>query len=489
MHRTISSHVAEFLKSRRIPIEVAERAGVVAWSGKLAFEYRRKSGLQYRKIRSVDKTGEKSFHRDRKGGETCLFMEHLIETEADLSCPLVVTEGEIDAISVAACDIRNVVSVPDGAQLDAAGQGHVDPDHDTAFGWMWSNKDLKPHLKVFDRVVLAVDSDRKGEILREELAVRFGTHRCYFVEYPEGCKDCNEVLVQFGEETLRAIIQNAKPLVPDRLVRFGDLVDISVNRTYTSGFEGLDDELGLSFMAPSLVVITGEPGSGKSEWTTILGAQLAHLHQLPGAFLQFEDRSARIRDALVRYAKGNVLGVETQIEALGWVNRWFRTIEPDQVREKDDDYTIAWLEQSIREARTRHGCKWVVIDPWNELEHMWDRRQSEAIYINDALRRLKRIARTYQIILLVVTHPSKEGGRMRNIEDLDLYTIAGGAAWANKADHGIILHRPDKSQAEVFVKIAKSKDHSCMGRPGIVKMQYRPASAKFVSIARDHETY
>lgn len=478
----ISEATALWIEQERgIPIDVAVRAGIVTWSGWPAFEYRDASGaLRYRKLRVVDRqTGEKSFRRDRKNAETCLFGEDLIATDPDLSSPLVITEGEIDRLSVLAAGISNAVSVPDGAQLDALGQGRIDPLDDKAFGWLWDGADLKPCIRQFSKIILAVDADKKGRILREELAVRLDRTKCYYVTYPDGSKDANDVLCKHGPHVLADVIRSAKPLVPDRLVPISDVIDSSSGEIFPTGFKGLDEGLGFAFMAPELVVITGSPGSGKSEFATFLGANLANYSGLPGAILQFEDRATRVKDTLSRYALNNVPNVTLKSEALEWAGKWIRTIEPEQSLDDVEDFDMRWLEATLKEARQRHGCRWVILDPWNEMEHALDRNLTEAQYTNDALRRLKRMARALGLILMIVVHPSKEGGRVRDITEMDLYGIAGSAAWANKADHGFIVSRPDHSKNDVYIKVAKSKDHTNMGRPGIVQMRYALAQAKW----------
>ena len=478
METGITERIAEYLEKRQIPVELASRLGVCSWESNLAFEYRKDGRLQYRKFRYV-RDGEKSFGRDRKGAETCMFLEHQIQDDPELSCPLIVTEGEIDALSIASVGLPNVVSVPDGAQLDDEGPAQIDPTSDKAFGWMWDGPNLKKHLAQFDRVILACDGDRKGRILTGELSVRFGAYKCYWIDYPSGCKDANDVLMKHGAAKLEEIIKAAKPIIPDKLVRFADIPDFGTGELYTSGLKGLDEGLGFGMMATNLVVFTGEPGSGKSELATNVGANLANLHQLPGAIIQFEDSTTRVRDTLISYALSSVSGITNRGEAFDWVNKWFRTIVPQQGLGEDDDYTLPWLEYVIREARTRHGCKWVILDPWNEMEHMWDKGQNEAKYMNDALRRIKRIAKAFQIIIMVVAHPTKEGGKIKEIEELDLYMMAGGAAWSNKADIGIIVHRPEKDKTAAYIKVSKTKNQLLYGRPGIVRVEYQIASAKY----------
>ena len=64
-------------------------------------------------------------------------------------------------------------------------------------------------------------------MLREELAIRLGRDRCWYVTYPQGCKDANDVLQRFGEERgveiLTDMIADARPMVPSRLVKFSEI--------------------------------------------------------------------------------------------------------------------------------------------------------------------------------------------------------------------------------------------------------------------------
>lgn len=484
----LSEAVAKWIEERRkIPVEIAASCGLCTVQGWPAYEYRTSRGLHYRKLRISDpNTGEKSFRRDRSGTETCLFGEHEIELDPDLSSPLVICEGENDRLALKAAGLPNVVSVPDGAQLAELGEGKIDPLNDKAFGWLWDGPALKKHIAQFERFVLFVDADKKGRVLREELAVRLDRTKCWAVldqTMPEGCKDANDVLIKFGTDEgcqiLSRLVAGAVPIVPDRLVPLDQIVDLGSGEIFPSGFQLLDDRLHFAFYPPELVVITGAPGSGKSEFATIMGANLAHHSRLPGAILQFEDRTTRVRETLVRYALQHVQGCTLRSDALGWAGRWFRTIEPQASLDNLEDYNLAWLTETLREARTRHGCRWVILDPWNELDHMWDRSQNEAQYINDALRKIKRIGRALNMIIMIVVHPSKEGGRQKEITEMDLYGIAGAAAWANKADHGFIIHRPDHSKSTTFVKLAKSKDHATMGTPGIITMEYIPSQGKY----------
>src|SRR5262249_61687010 len=86
---------------------------------------------------------------------------------------------------------------------------------------------------------------------------------------------------------------------------------------------------------------------------------------------------------------------------------------------------------------TRHGCRWVLVDPWNEVEHLWGRQDTEATYLNRALRELKRLGRRFQIAIIIVAHSNKESGKAEKIREAGLYDSNGGGVGNLKADHKI----------------------------------------------------
>src|SRR6266436_293342 len=112
----------------------------------------------------------------------------------DGSVSLVITEGEMDALSVLEAGIPYVVSVPDGAPPDvvpsASARGFggtcqldidVEPEHDTKYGYIYNNWQ---RLLPIRRIIIATDSDAPGRRLAEEMVRRLGRVRCQFVSYP-----------------------------------------------------------------------------------------------------------------------------------------------------------------------------------------------------------------------------------------------------------------------------------------------------------------
>jgi len=477
-------HASWLEEKRKIPSEIAAEAGVVSNGNALGFEYRQNGACMFRKMRREVIAGDqvtKTFWIEPKGAELLLWNEDCLSET--VNAPLIMTEGELDALSFLTIGAGPVVSVPNGANLAKPGEGDIKPMEDTAFKYLWDGGKLKRGLRQFGKVILATDDDAKGRILRDELALRLGPTRCWFVTYPAGCKDANDVLMRHGTEALVDLIADAKPFVPNRLVRFSDIPSRADAPRYSSGWPGLDSHLML--VPPELVIVTGSPGAGKSQWALALVANLARLCGLKGAILQFEDNPERNRRDLFRYARSwsnqDRLDMPNGIhgEPVAWVDMMFRTIAPSESLDESEDFNLVWVRSAIEEAACRHDAKWVLIDPWNEIEHVWRINETETAYTNQALRELKRLARRYRIILIVVVHPTKGGAMSKGIADLSLYDCSGSAAWKNKADHGIIVYREDQAAADTHIKIDKSKDYWLMGKPGVVRMRFAPDRASF----------
>jgi twinkle protein len=503
----LSEEHARWLETeRKIPCELAAEMGIVSQGRNLVFEYRRKGELlrQVRiPIKREDGTVDKTYACYAPDGRTLkeagielsFWNEDDLSDESSPDAPRIITEGQFDAASFKLAGATHVVSVPNGA-VDRMGEGEIVAWKDRQFAYLWEQVDgvwrLKGALATAKRIILATDDDKAGRVLREELAIRLGRYRCWYVIYPQGCKDANDVLQKFGEERGAEILMNmiaeARPMVPSRLVKFSE-IPVVKREAVMSGF-GPEVNPHLRIVRPELMVITGPPGDGKTQFGTALCCNLAHYHKWPGAIIQFEDDVERNREDLIRYwcgKQGIALSInrwpteDEKLQAGQWIDRMFRTISPNEDLD-DAAINLEWLRSNIGEAATRHGSRWVLIDPWNEIEHAFAKGQTEAQYLNDAIRGLKRLARRYQILIMIVAHPHAAGGQITDIADWSLYNIAGGAVWSNKADHGIVVLRPDKDDPVSFIKISKSKRHSIMGRPGIVRMRFNPLLATYQAV-------
>lgn len=178
---------AEFLMERGFTGEVARGfrlgfvpAGVEGWerfAGHVSIPNLCASGHAVGiKFRSLDPEAKPKY-TGPSGEAKRLFNARALAVPSDV---IALTEGELDAISIEQAGIP-AVSVPSGAQ-----------------SW----KDHYPRMLAgYARVFVAVDSDEPGQALAEKVLAK--VNNAVKVEWPEDCKDANDVLTTHGVDGLR----------------------------------------------------------------------------------------------------------------------------------------------------------------------------------------------------------------------------------------------------------------------------------------------
>jgi twinkle protein len=419
------------------------------------------------KYRGPDKT-----FWQMKGGRRTFWNSDVMDDPAlhNGTQALIITEGEIDALTAIDCGFPFTVSVPDGAPAPPKeGQlAEVGDDQSGKFEFVWNNRD---RLKRIKRFIIAVDNDTNGKHLANELVRRLSAARCLFVVFPEGCKDLNDVRMQHGPERVSAVLNAAQPYPVKGLFKLSDYPDLPAIRTFGTGWDTVDELMKL--FTPSLTVVTGIPGMGKSTWVTNLMINAARLHGWRSAVFSPEMPVApQLRDKMRGMIAGqspSEMSRERRDNADQWIEQHIVFIE--HTVDDDEDMTLEWVLDRAADAVLRHGVRIVGLDPWNEMEHSKRRDESMAEYQNRALRAIRRFAIKYDVAVIVVAHPTKDiavGGKSRVPS---LYDIDGSAAWANKPDFGIVIHVPDPVVPESMIYISKVRFKET-GQKGSVRMKF-----------------
>ncbi|WP_245494506.1 AAA family ATPase [Rhizobium ruizarguesonis] len=400
---------------------------------------------------------------------------------------LIITEGEIDALTSIDCGFHTTVSVPDGAPpvRDGEDPDQLDeavPDDDSRgkFEFVYNNRH---RIKRIKRFILAVDNDPPGRRLAAELVRRLGAARCSFVTYPEGCKDLNDVKIRQGPDAVVRVITEAKPYPVKGIYLLSDYPELDEPVTYSTGWPDLDDYLRV--WLGELMVVTGIPGHGKSTWTMNLCVNLARKHGWRVGVASFEIPTVpalRFKLRLAASGLGTKQWTRDDVaEADVFIQQHFVFIDADPTGEADDDMTLEWLLDRAADAVMRHSIRVLVIDPWNEVEHYRPKGESETQYINRALRQIRKFALRYGVLAIVVAHPTKELGKGGESRTPTLYDIEGSAAWYNKPDHGIVIDVPDPDLHETVVWVKKAR-FSWSGRKGDVTLEYLPETEGYRSL-------
>jgi len=382
----------------------------------------------------------------------------------DGSVALVITEGELDALAVATAGYPYVVSVPDGAPpprdkdgnliIVPKGTEDISPEADGKFSYITADWESLAKIR---RIVIATDSDEAGKRLADELVRRLDRVRCSFVNFPDGCKDFNEVLVNHGKDTVREIIGAAKPYPVDGVYKLSDFPPEEPIKTYTTGWGSLDQ-----YIKPYLgafMVVGGFPGHGKSTWTLQFAANMARLHGWGVAVASFEMKVVPyVTDTLMStFLQGPIkfAAPVNRKRAVDFVESKFTFVAPEK-GDSETDHDIDWLIDRMQVAIIRNGCKMILIDPFNEIEQNKKRDETTTEYIGRAIRKLKGFAMQYNVLVCVVAHPTKGSAHLDSSE-LGLYNIADSSHFANKADIGIIIGRVGDPKIDVITGVYVKK--------------------------------
>lgn len=408
----------------------------------------------------------------RKGGRKTFWNADALDDPALESgtIPLVITEGELDALSAMTAGFPLAVSVPDGAPppiTDTTNKSKETDEQSGKFEFLWNNRDRLRRIK---RFILAVDSDAPGRRLADELVRRLSAARCSFIEYPTDCKDLNDVLRQNGPEAVAGILNRARPYPVHGLYRLEDYPRCQALDVYSTGWPVLDPFLKL--FPGEFMVVSGIPGHGKTIWTLNLAVQMAQQYAWTTAIYSAE---MPVTPQLVARLR-NLIGGSSD----HFINSHFLFIDADpRGKEETPDFSIEWLLERATDAVMRYGIRMLIIDPWNEVEHAKDSKESTTDYIGRSIRSIKAFAKRYQVVTIVVAHPTKEISKDGKTRTPTLYDVEGSSHWANKADHGIIIERSEFNQAKVW--IVKSRFEEA-GERGMVNMLFDNATHQFFAI-------
>lgn len=438
-----------------------------------------------------------------KGAELILFnlntvgeKKHCIITEGEIDCMSVYEAGfGVDPIITSEGELMNdhfskwcQVSVPNGASM-----GNQKLDYlDNCAEW----------LVGIEEFVLATDGDAAGEELKQELIRRLGVERCRIIKYPieecvplenglkRRCKDLNEVLIYLGKETVVSVINSAESIPVDGIYYVEDIFD-SMLSNFKNGvrlapktyFGEMDDFF--RWKKGEINTIVGWANHGKT--TLVLQMMLTksvYDGWKWGIFSPENYPACDFYDDLIEMYVGKWLDRMSEHEyaqAAHFIDKHIFYVYPD------DGHDIHSINEKFRYLVLKKGIDGVLIDPFNQLDHIQKPFQREDQYLSETFKDIKRFALLNSITYNIIAHPVKQQKEQdKSLPPVDMYDIAGGAMWANKSDNIISYYRPNhhnnKTSPEVRIYIQKIKRRRTGGKPGEFDMRLNWDTKRFVDI-------
>ena len=444
----------DYLKTRGISQATADRMKLFSAEKYFArlnkktqavgFPYYRGGALTAAKYRSIE---DKDFIQDAGGAHDLFGIDHV-----DPAKPLIIVEGEIDALTLIECGVENAVSVPGGAPLKVS-DGKVHPSEDKRFAFIWNAHEI---IQAVPSVIIATDNDVPGQALAEELARRIGKDKCKLVKLTNH-KDLNEMFLADGEQAILDIIDKAQPYPVDGLSgaaefedRLNDLWFKGTGSGASTGYPHLDQIY--TIVPGQMTVVTGYPSSGKSNFVDQLMVNLGRQEDWKFALCSFENAPeihiARLMEIYKekRFFDGkNRMSDDERKVAFKWVDDHFSFL----TTESAEPATIDSILTRLKVAVSRTGIRGAVIDPYNYIElGRVDGTETESI--SNMLTKIQAFAKHYGVHIWFVAHPAKMTRSGNDLPRPDGMSISGSMAWWAKADVGLTVHR-EKHHSEVVI--------------------------------------
>lgn len=412
----------------------------------------------------------KDFSQTKNGSQTELFNAQNASGET-----VIITEGEIDALSIFEAGFHSVVSCPNGALPVNA------KDIANKLLWIDANSDI---FGSAGKIILAMDKDLVGLNFERIIAEKIGVEKCFSVSYPEGCKDANEVLMKCSVEELRKAIEHPIPFPVSGITTFSEheseIMLFKQNRgkenIFSTGFESLDKYYKLQ--RGSLNILTGVPSHGKSEFldqiiaNTMLDYKWRWAIFSPENYpipIHFQKLAEKItKRPLFNPSETSAWNIppisdDEAREAIRLLSKYIKILT---VTEKTSDLDSILNRVAVCVARDKISA--FVLDPWNEIEHSRPNNLNETEYISQALSRIRNFARLHNVMAWVVAHPTKliKDKQTGKYPIPTAYDISGSANWRNKADNVLCVHRDiaaNDGRIEIHVQKVKSKNVGTTG--------------------------
>ena len=358
----------------------------------------------------------------------------------------VIVEGEMDALSLFEAGIRNVVSVPNGATLNRLNLDYLDNC-----------------IEYFDdksKIILATDSDEAGQNLQQELIRRFGAEVCWLASFGD-YKDANDFIIANGRNALRDAIHNAQPVPLENVVTVGDIneeLEEFIYEGFKPGYQiGLDNfDSIFSTYTGQFITVTGVPSSGKSDFVDRMAVGYQLKYGWKTAFASPENKPTFLHAHKLIRKIGGWMPKESDLGTEKW-NRCFEIVNDNFYFIEAERYDLDTVLKKGAELVKRKGIKCLVIDPYNKVKMKGAADMSIPDATMEYLARIEAFAKKYDVLVIVVAHPTKMYKKDDGtIDEPTMYNIKGGGEWYDASYHGLLVHR-DYSNNSVKVKVLKVK--------------------------------
>ena len=461
-----------YLESRKISVATAEKYQITVQSkyeNILVFPFLDEKGImQFIKYRKTDFNPAVD-----KGKEWCEanckpILFGMYQCNLD-NKTLILTEGQIDSLSITESGLENAVSVPFGKN----GFTWI------PYCWEW--------MQNFDTLIVFGDCENGTITLLDEMRKRFrGTVKAVQQQDYKGCKDANELLCKHGKDAVRKAVEQAKTVLIDRVIEIADIkaVDLFSLPKISTGIKGIDKILSGGIYLGQTVVLTGKRGDGKST----LGSQIlanalndekavfAYSGELPDYFFKrwLDFQIAGQHNVIDRAGEAGSVNYFLPDSKVYEISEWYRgrayLFDNQSTEDNELDYLLITIEKSIQQ----YGIQLVLLDNLMSALDIGldiDLYRAQSKFVD----KLVKISKNYNVAVILVVHPRKNS---LGADDNDV--VSGSSDITNKVDV-VMTYKRDKSlpDNERLLIISKNRltGRLALGEKAI-KLYYDEASKR-----------
>ncbi|MDY4693348.1 MAG: ATPase domain-containing protein [Blautia sp.] len=349
---------------------------------------------------------------------------------------LILTEGQIDSLSVSEAGMVNAVSVPTGKN----GFTWI------PYCWDW--------LQNFNTLIVFGDNENGHITLLDDMKRRFrGTVKVVRQQDYRGCKDANEILQKYGRDAVRDAVEHAEAVPVQAVEDLSDVksVDLFSLPKIPTGIRSLDRILSGGIYLGQTVILTGKRGDGKSTFASQLLANalndgktiLAYSGELPDYFFKrwIDFQIAGKQNVIDRVGESGSVNYYIPKEKTERISEWYRgrAFLYDNRSAGDDE--PGDLLETIEKAIQQYGVQLVLLD---NLMTALDVGMNVDLYRAQSkfVDKLVKMAVRQQVAVILVVHPRKN---KYGSDDTD--EVSGSADITNKVDL-VMTYRKDMASQE-----------------------------------------
>jgi len=363
-----------------------------------------------------------------------------LQAIGDLQEDLFITEGEIDAMTMAAYGYP-AVSVPFGAKWP--GKDGNDPNTE------WIKHDFE-WMEKFVEVYLCLDADEDGQKATNALVPRIGRERCRILDYPAGKKDANECLIAgMDEREFLKFMNTARNLDPEELLKPSEIEqDIwfefypDQNDKKRLGDPTPWEALSFTFNPSELTIWHGYSGHGKTILLNHVMLVFATLGKSSCiASLEFPARKTFKNLARQAMGKGKPKDAEELHGVIKWMDNYFWLYAHIGETTLDDTLYV------FKYVAKKYGVQHFILDSLMMLTDIGSEEYDKQKFV---VLRLKDFARENNAHVHLVAHSKKPDSK----HDPDKYPprkydISGSGNISNVADNVICVWRNKEKELQI----------------------------------------